>query len=301
MSTLNEPLNLGQETLSRRIACGGKTRMLLSSMLAGFGVAVIFSSMPSFRSEVEDPAMDMLGLSCQRPNMPISVHAMQDALKQYGIPSSSPLATYAITQFAATRDVSMAGQAREAFMNLNPETQAKVKKLSRDVVVRASDIKPQQMAGATYPLGFWDPWGFSKNPEYKMSYLRAAELKHSRVCMLATLGFVVEEKYHPFFDAWGDGPFESAVKSHFSATAMSNFWPAFLVLTGALEYYGEFRGSDEPMDNGGDLKFDPLGLRPTKPDMLKELQTKEINNGRLAMVASAGLIAQELVSGQKVF
>lgn len=274
--------------------------MLFSSMLAGFGFAVLFSSVPNLQREVKDPAMDMASLSCQRPNVPISVNAMQDALKQYGIPSS-PLGKYAITQFAATRDVSMAGQAREAFLKLDPVTQAKVKKLNREIVVRASDIKPQQMSGVTLPLGFWDPWGYSKNPEYKMSYLRAAELKHGRVCMLAALGFVVEEKYHPFFDAWGDGPFVSSVQSHFSATALTNFWPVFLVLTGTLEYFGEFRGSEEPMDNGGDLGFDPLNLRPTKPDMLKELQTKEINNGRLAMVASAGLIAQELASGKSVF
>ena len=30
----------------------------------------------------------------------------------------------------------------------------------------------------------------------------------------------------------------------------------------------------------GDLGWDPLGLKPTNPAELKEMQTKEINNGR---------------------
>ena len=51
----------------------------------------------------------------------------------------------------------------------------------------------------------------------------------------------------------------------------------------------------------GDLKFDPLGLKPKNADALKVVQTKELNNGRLAMIATAGVVAQELVTGQSVF
>jgi len=42
-------------------------------------------------------------------------------------------------------------------------------------------------------------------------------------------------------------------------------------------------------------------LKPTDPKELKEMQTKELNNGRLAMLAAAGMIAQELATGQKLF
>jgi len=31
------------------------------------------------------------------------------------------------------------------------------------------------------------------------------------------------------------------------------------------------------------------------------MQSKELNNGRLAMIAAAGMIAQELANGQKLF
>jgi light-harvesting complex I chlorophyll a/b binding protein 1 len=49
------------------------------------------------------------------------------------------------------------------------------------------------------------------------------------------------------------------------------------------------------------LGFDPLGLKPTDPAELKEMQTKELNNGRLAMIAAAGMIVQELATGEKLF
>lgn len=48
--------------------------------------------------------------------------------------------------------------------------------------------------------------------------------------------------------------------------------------------------------------FDPLGLGPKDdPVAWKELQTKELNNGRLAMIAIAAFTAQELVVKQEIF
>ena len=49
----------------------------------------------------------------------------------------------------------------------------------------------------------------------------------------------------------------------------------------------------------GDLGFDPLGFGSTSVDKFKVLQTKELNNGRLAMIGVAGIIAQELKTGEK--
>jgi len=51
----------------------------------------------------------------------------------------------------------------------------------------------------------------------------------------------------------------------------------------------------------GDLGWDPLGIKPTEiegPGGLLERQNQEINNGRLAMIATAGILAQEAVTGQ---
>ena len=50
----------------------------------------------------------------------------------------------------------------------------------------------------------------------------------------------------------------------------------------------------------GDLGFDPLGLKPSDPAAFNDLRTKELQNGRLAMLATAGFIAQELIDGKTV-
>ena len=55
-----------------------------------------------------------------------------------------------------------------------------------------------------------------------------------------------------------------------------------------------------PAQLPGDLGFDPLGLKPTNDKDLKNIATKELNNGRLAMIGIAGMVAQELVSGMKI-
>ena len=44
----------------------------------------------------------------------------------------------------------------------------------------------------------------------------------------------------------------------------------------------------------GNLGFDPLGLKPTNPAALKDLQTRELNNGRLAMLSIIAFWLQEI-------
>ena len=51
----------------------------------------------------------------------------------------------------------------------------------------------------------------------------------------------------------------------------------------------------------GDLGFDPLNLKPTDSDAFDTIRTKELQNGRLAMLGVAGMVAQELVTGQSLF
>ena len=46
----------------------------------------------------------------------------------------------------------------------------------------------------------------------------------------------------------------------------------------------------------GDLGFDPLGLKPKTEAELDVMKTKELNNGRLAMIGIAGMLVQELIN-----
>merc|ERR1719231_971216 len=47
----------------------------------------------------------------------------------------------------------------------------------------------------------------------------------------------------------------------------------------------------------GDLGFDPLGLAPEDPAEFRTMQEKELSHGRLGMLAAAGFVAQEAVTG----
>ncbi len=50
----------------------------------------------------------------------------------------------------------------------------------------------------------------------------------------------------------------------------------------------------------GDIGFDPLGLKPEDPKKWGIMITKELQNGQLAMFATAGFLAQEAVDGKGI-
>merc|ERR1712060_49648 len=116
----------------------------------------------------------------------------------------------------------------------------------------------------------------------------------------------VGENFHPL---WG-GNIDVPSYIAFQETPLQAFWPAVVLAIAIPEVFSVF-SFQSPFGGetwsirtdhaAGDLGFDPLGLKPQNAAELKEMQTKEINNGRLAMLAAAGMIAQELASGQKLF
>jgi len=166
----------------------------------------------------------------------------------------------------------------------------------------------KSMPGITAPLDFFDPAGFCSKEgvsEGKIRFYREVELKHCRVAMLAALGFPLAEQFHPLF-ATDDAPSFSA----FQQTPLQTFWPAVVFAIAIPEIFSVFTfqtpAGNEPWTirtdhAAGDLNFDPLGLKPTDPKEFAEMQTKELNNGRLAMIAIAGMVVQEGVTGAKLF
>lgn len=53
------------------------------------------------------------------------------------------------------------------------------------------------LPGNTLPLGNWDPAGFQLVHERVLHKYRESEVKHGRLAMLSSLGFAVQEVYHP--------------------------------------------------------------------------------------------------------
>jgi len=141
----------------------------------------------------------------------------------------------------------------------------------------------------------------------RLLFFREVELKHGRVAMLAALGILVGEQYHPLFGGNIDVPSYIA----FQETPLQLFWPAVIAAIAIPEFFSVLSFGQEGKNTEktifgkdrvpGDLGFDPLGIRPDDPQELKEMQSKELNHGRLAMLATAGMIAQEVATGQKLF
>jgi len=162
------------------------------------------------------------------------------------------------------------------------------------------------LPGAANILGEFDPAGFLENKDKLEVYrLREAELAHGRVGMLASLGFVVQEKFHPLFSGDG-GPAIDQIPQ-----LPIWLWGAMLALIGSAEQTRIAKGwqkldpetstASQALREGyypGDLGFDPLNLKPEDPTEFALMQEKELSHGRLAMIAAAGFLAQEAVTGQ---
>jgi len=169
------------------------------------------------------------------------------------------------------------------------------------------------LPGALEPIGVFDPLGLLPTSVDEVKRFREAEVTHGRVAMLASVGFLIGESFHPLFGL--DGKEILAIDS---LTEVRQVFPAFFevlaVAIGAAELYRAKAGWTEPYDRissvkstvlnsayyPGDIGFDPLGLKPKTSEGFVEMQNKELQNGRLAMLAIAGFVAQELVDHKPI-
>lgn len=169
------------------------------------------------------------------------------------------------------------------------------------------------LPGITAPFpDMFDPAGFTLTASAgDVKRWREAELTHGRVAMLAALGFVIGEQLEDFpafmnFDGSITGPAINQFQQ-----VRQGFWEPLVLVIGICEAYRVAVGWASPTGTGfnklkdeytpGDLAFDPLGLKPQTPEALVDMQNKELNNGRLAMLSVAGFVAQELVNGKEIF
>merc|ERR1719213_1190262 len=115
---------------------------------------------------------------------------------------------------------------------VDDETRRKLVKVLDQVKAKES-----LLAGITAPLGFFDPIGFSTTVTGgKLLFYREVELKHGRVAMLAALGILVGEQFHPLFGGDIDVPAYIA----FQQTPLENFWPAVVAAIAIPEIFSVF-------------------------------------------------------------
>jgi Chlorophyll A-B binding protein len=170
----------------------------------------------------------------------------------------------------------------------------------------------ETIPGALAPVGLFDPLGFAaKADEGTLKRYREAELTHGRVAMLATIGFLVGEAVEGSSFLW-DASVTGPAITHL-AQVPPVFWILLVTGIGAAEQKRAEIGWVDPKDVPvaqpgllrkdyipGDIGFDPLGLKPQDPVEFMTMQNKELQNGRLAMLAAAGFMAQELVDGKGI-
>lgn len=150
-------------------------------------------------------------------------------------------------------------------------------------------------------VGF-DPLGFAKTESDLLNY-REAEVKHARLAMLAAAGWPISELFDkkiaslfglsPVVDASDRAP---SVLNGGLGKISPVYWIVCIAAAAAIDLIGQ--GKAEQNKEGyfpGNFGFDPLGVYPKDSEGQRWMQTAEIKNGRLAMIAVTGFAIQEFV------
>jgi light-harvesting complex I chlorophyll a/b binding protein 4 len=146
-------------------------------------------------------------------------------------------------------------------------------------------------------------------PTDGLTWYREAELMHGRICMVATVGFVVPGFAHFSGNAW------TGVDAYSYTNPLEAFGSAPGL--GLVQIFGfmsalEFRRILIILDQGpkymagdaqrwgqGPGRWNPFGLNYT-PAEYAEKQLQELKNGRLAMIGFLGVVLQANASGVSV-
>mmetsp|Transcript_5731 Transcript_5731/g.6429 ORF Transcript_5731/g.6429 Transcript_5731/m.6429 type:complete len:206 (+) Transcript_5731:97-714(+) len=167
----------------------------------------------------------------------------------------------------------------------------------------ALSMKIDEMPGSTMPFKTFDPLGLATlGSDSTLAWFRAAELKHSRCAMLATTGYIVQAAGWHFPGMLShDVSFESL-----STMKPLDAWDA-VPDGGKQQIYATIllaeiisEAKDVHYTKGGELPtivFPPINFASTNPEKLKASQDRELNNGRLSMIAIMSFCAAANIPG----
>lgn len=155
---------------------------------------------------------------------------------------------------------------------------------------------PPNLAGYAGDAGF-DPFRFSDF--VPVDFLREAELKHGRICMLAVTGFIAVDmgmRIYPLPEAYEGLTSVTAHDALVEQGAMSQIflWCGLAEVIGTVAVMQMLNGSGRAP---GDYGFDPAGFLIGKSEEeIEELKVKEITHSRLAMMAFSGVVTQAVLT-----
>lgn len=133
-------------------------------------------------------------------------------------------------------------------------------------------------------------------PEW-IGWFREAELKHGRQAMLATVGLVVPQFVRIPGPQFSFEAVPNVLDAHDALLDTSMKQILLFISFAEAMSIAALSNMNEFDRQPGDWGFDPLGLYPTDPAKQKEMQLKELKNGRLAMVAIGGMVAGASITG----
>merc|ERR1712222_277994 len=152
--------------------------------------------------------------------------------------------------------------------------------------------------GVQSPVGFWDPLGLAADGNVeRFQRRRETEIKHGRICMLATLGYMTPEitgKLPGYISPSEQLKFEDIPNGLGAISKVPLAGWIQIVLWAA---YCEVNAMRTRTSEPGNLGFrPPLLVKDTEEGRKRSLQA-ELANGRLAMFAIMGMFFQDGLTG----
>jgi len=150
--------------------------------------------------------------------------------------------------------------------------------------------------GVQEPVGFWDPLGLAADGDVAtFARRRETEIKHGRVCMLATMGYITPEltgKWPGMLSPSQELTFESIPNGLGAISKVPALgWAQIVLYCAAVEGAGANNRGDGPGEFGWKI------LTSSDPEEKKKKLAAEIANGRLAMMAIIGMFFQDGLTG----